>query len=77
MISTGDTQITRDHQGTGGGKGRMPKTKAVGRYFWLGGPSAEGVRTVQVGPGACSPGNFFISDSLKLVFLHFGVSFSL
>ena len=51
--------------------------KAVGRCFRLGGPSAEGVRTVQVGPGACSSGKFLISDSLKLVFLHFGVSFSL
>ena len=51
--------------------------KAVGRCFRLGGPSAEGARTVQVGPGACSPRKVLISDSLKRVFLHFGVIFSL
>ena len=29
------------------------------------------------GPGACSPRKCLISDSLKRVFLHFGISFSL
>ena len=35
------------------------ETKAVGRCFRLGGPNVEGARTVQVGPGTCSPGKIF------------------
>ena len=41
----------------------MVQAKAVGRCFRLGGPSAKGARTVQVGRGACSPRTFLISDS--------------
>ena len=43
------------------------------KMFQVRGPNAEGARTVQVDPGACSPGNFLIFDCILWSVLDFKI----